>query len=214
MPTGYTCGILDGEIKTFPEFAKTCMRAFGATIHMRDESMDEEYTPRVPSDYHIKALKDAEKKLKKAKTLSDKKLISERKRVLNESIKYYTDATDKAKSTCESLELMLKQVKEWTPPTNDHQGIKDFMIEQLNSTINYDGDCSYYEKMINAARNNLLNINPSKIRKELIADASKDIIYHTEEHRKEIDRCNHSNKWVTDLLESISQMKNEQLKND
>ena len=39
MPTGYTAGILEGKIKTFPEFAKICMRAFGAAIHMRDNGL-------------------------------------------------------------------------------------------------------------------------------------------------------------------------------
>lgn len=52
MPTGYTAGILDGEINTFEEFAKTCMRAFGATIHMRDEPLSKTYEPEKTSDYH------------------------------------------------------------------------------------------------------------------------------------------------------------------
>ena len=43
MPTGYTAEILNGEIKTFPEFAKKCARAFGAMIHMRDDSLDATY---------------------------------------------------------------------------------------------------------------------------------------------------------------------------
>ena len=64
MPTGYTAGIIDGKTETFQEFAKQCMRAFGATIHMRDENMDKEYEPRTPSDYHTKALEEAKEKLK------------------------------------------------------------------------------------------------------------------------------------------------------
>ncbi len=59
MPTGYTAGILDGKITTFQQFAKQCMRAFGATIHMRDDDMDAEITPRTPSDYYSKEIEKA-----------------------------------------------------------------------------------------------------------------------------------------------------------
>ena len=45
MPTGYTAGIIDGKTETFQEFAKQCMRNFGACIHMRDENMGKEYEP-------------------------------------------------------------------------------------------------------------------------------------------------------------------------
>lgn len=40
MPTGYTAGILDNKITTFSEFALLCSRAFGATIHMREDDLD------------------------------------------------------------------------------------------------------------------------------------------------------------------------------
>ena len=47
MPTGYTAGIIDGKTETFQDFAKQCMRAFGVTIHMRDENMDKGYELRL-----------------------------------------------------------------------------------------------------------------------------------------------------------------------
>jgi hypothetical protein len=50
MPTGYTEPILKGEIDNFKNFAKICMRNFGATMHMRDKSYDKEYEERNPSD--------------------------------------------------------------------------------------------------------------------------------------------------------------------
>ena len=60
MPTGYTEGIIDGKTETFQDFAKQCMRAFGATIHMRDEDMEAEITPRTPSDYSSKEIESFE----------------------------------------------------------------------------------------------------------------------------------------------------------
>ena len=64
MPTGYTGYIVDGDITEFKDFAKLCMRACGATIHMRDEPTDKEYEPRTPSDYHLTSISRAENRIK------------------------------------------------------------------------------------------------------------------------------------------------------
>src|SRR5688500_6435841 len=40
MPTGYTAGVADGEVKDLRTFALRCARQFGATIMQRDESME------------------------------------------------------------------------------------------------------------------------------------------------------------------------------
>lgn len=82
MPTGYTEGIMNGKITTFPQFAKLCMRAFGATIHLRDESLDSEYEPRVPSDYHSKEIERAKKNIIDAKKLSDEEIIDSKKEAI------------------------------------------------------------------------------------------------------------------------------------
>ncbi len=90
MPTGYTAEILDGKITTFPQFAKQCMRAFGATIHMRDDDMDAEFTPRTPSDYYAKEIKKANQVIKEAELLTDEEIIDARKKELQESKASYT----------------------------------------------------------------------------------------------------------------------------
>ena len=46
MPTGYTAGIADGTITNFEQYALRCIRAFGATMHLRDESLEHEYEPK------------------------------------------------------------------------------------------------------------------------------------------------------------------------
>lgn len=76
MPTGYTAGILDGTINDFPQFAKLWMRAFGATVMMRDEPLDKEWEPRTPSDYHLKAIEKANAELDKAKSYSDEDILA------------------------------------------------------------------------------------------------------------------------------------------
>ena len=38
MPTGYTAKIVDGQ--SFPDYVKTCLRAMGVCVSMRDLPMD------------------------------------------------------------------------------------------------------------------------------------------------------------------------------
>ena len=120
MPTGYTAGILDGTITTFPQFAKLCMRAFGATIHLRDESLDTEYEQRVPSDYHSKSIEKAKQSIIDAEKLTDNEIVDTRKKQLEDSKKYHLEAIEKAKKSTIEMNKILFDVRKWQPPTPDH----------------------------------------------------------------------------------------------
>jgi hypothetical protein len=204
MPTGYTAGIIDGTTETFQDFAKQCMRAFGATIHMRDESMNKEYVPRTPSDYHIKALKTANEKLNQAEKLTDSEIIASRKKQIKESRTYHTERIKEIKKARVKLDEFLIKARDFKPPTKDHEGIAKFMIEQIVTTIDHDGDTKYHDDELSKIDSQLENINAADIRKDMIADANWDIEYHTKEHNAELKRCEDSNKWVTELLAALS----------
>lgn len=203
MPTGYTAGIIDGKIKTFPEFAKLCMRAFGATIHMRDDSMDAEFVPRTPTDYHTKEIESANKTLQEVKELSDEEIINKRKAYLIEKKSRMVLCINQAKENVKALNRMLESAKAYVPPTTDHTGIKDFMIQQITETISFDGSTKYYDEELENVESELKSLNPAVIRCQMIAEAEKNISYHTKEHNEELKRCEKSNQWVADYLESI-----------
>lgn len=204
MPTGYTSGIIDGTTETFQDFAKQCMRAFGATIHMRDESMSKEYEPRTPSDYHTKALKTANEKLKQAEKLTDSEIITDRKKQIEESRIYHTKRIEEIKVARQKLDEFLTKAKGFKPPTEDHEGIAKFMVEQIETTINHDGDTKYHDEELAKIGAQLETINTDDIRNDMVACANRDIDYHTKEHNAELKRCEDSNKWVTDLLAVLS----------
>jgi len=203
MPTGYTAGILDGKITTFPQFAKLCMRAFGATIHLRDENLDAEITPRTPSDYYYKEIENAKQLLKDAEILSNEVIIKNRKEELEKSKKYHLEAIEKAKSNTKNMNDILKDVINWQPPTIDHMGIKDFMIDQIEKTIDFDCKTKYHDEGLAKIELELLTLNASEIRKDMIAKAKKDFEYNTKNYNEELERCNKANQWVLDLINSI-----------
>ena len=109
MPTGYTAGILDGTTKDFAEYAKHCSRAF--VLHMRDEPFDSDYKESEPSDYHANAIKEAKKELKKAKLLTDEKLIKLKKKELADSKKYHLKSKANDEANKIKLELFLYKAK-------------------------------------------------------------------------------------------------------
>lgn len=203
MPTGYTAGIIDGKITTFPQFAKQCMKAFGACMHMRDENMDVEYKECVPSNYYSEEISKAKLLLKGAKELSDKSIIANKKKELRRSKLYHTNKIKEVTNSEVKLYDLLKKAKDWQPPTKEHESLKEFMIEQLQKTIDFDCGTKYHEKALKQIDIDLLNINPKVIREELLKEANKDISYNTQRLKEEVDRCNESNKWVTDLINSL-----------
>lgn len=204
MPTGYTSGILDGSVNTFEEFATVCTRAFGATVHMRDESLDTPYEPRTPSEYYAKSIQEEKEKLEKYTSLSDEDLIAEMQKGLNDDLEYYKKRLEESTKNLEKLNSILEGAKSWIPPTEDHEGLRTFMIDQLEQTIKHDGDPSYYvEKIIEIEKELAKKINVEEERRSAIKEIKSQISYHEIKYQEELERCKNSNKWMESLFESI-----------
>lgn len=204
MPTGYTADILEGKITTLSQFAKRCMRNFGATMHMRDFDLNAEYVPRKPSAYYKKEIAKAKKEISRIKNLTIEEIISEKVKSLKESQEYHLKAIEKANSDRSLLETLLKEAKEFAPPTAEHQGVKDFMIQQLETTIDFDCGTDYHTKKLAEIQNQLENLDSDSILKDLTEKAKKTLDYFVYELEKEVARCKESNVWVEKLLGAIN----------
>ena len=204
MPTGYTAGIINGEITTFEQFATQCTRAFGATIHMRDNPMDSPYEPRTPSDYYTNSIQSKRERLEEIESMSDEKIVEDFNTHLEEDLKYHQTKMEEDKRNLEKLNSMLESAKSWIPPTEDHQPFRRFMIEQIETTIKVDGDPSYHvNKMVEIKKQMEEGINPKEYREETIQEIKSQISYHETEHQKELARCKDSNDWMEKFFESI-----------
>lgn len=203
MPTGYTAGILDGTIKDFPQFAKLCMKAFGATIMMRDEPLYKEWEPRVPSDYHTKAIDKAKEDLEKSKSMSDEDIMAKAKSEIEKNKDYHSKKILECTSSLKNLNELLIKAKEFVPPTEEHQGIKDFMIDQIEKTISFDADDKYHVEKLLKLDEEFKSLSPKKVRASMVEKANYDLNYHNQENEKEIQRCLESNLWVTQMVEAV-----------
>jgi len=125
MPTGYTLDLYDGKDITFEEFVLKCARAFGALIDMRDEPMDAPIPERFePSDYHLKELEIAKKRLKEIKKWNEERAEQEAERAYQEALKRREEFIKKNKLIRKRYEDMLSKVQKWKLPTSDHEDLK------------------------------------------------------------------------------------------
>lgn len=196
MPTGYTAAIKDGI--TFERFLLDCARAFGACIELRDEPGGGEQIPErfEPSDYHIKAL--TEERAALAAVLAMTPAECERA-----AAKAYDDAeTNRVMRLQEKAELraayetMLEKARKWTPPTDSHRGLREFMVSQIVESIRFDCGTSYYETpTVRKSSGEWLAAE--------IAAKKESIAYHQREHAAEVQRADERTAWVQALRQSL-----------
>lgn len=203
MPTGYTEPILKGKITSFKDYAKLCMRAFGATIHMRDDSLDVEYTKREPSQYHIDSLKSWQETLLELNSMTDDQILEKRKSEIQEDIDYHQKKIVECIENYTKLKSMLDEVQSWEPPTEEHKGIKKFMIEQITETIKFDADARYHQLEVKRHTEKLNSLDINDVKRGYIEDAKRNIEYHISHNEDEIKRANDSNQWVETFLNSL-----------
>ena len=195
MATGYTAAIKDGI--SFEEFTMSCARAFGALVTMRDDPQGAEIPKFEVSTYHQDRLIEG-----KAEILSVGHMSSiQRQQAADQS---YIDACavnqnliDECVSLRKSYEAMLKLVVAWHPPTDAHAGLKKFMVEQIEQSIEHDCDVSYWQER------ELVHLSGKAWASKQLASLRKSIEYHKKKHDEEVERVNERNKWVRELRGSL-----------
>lgn len=196
MPSAYTESIKDRI--AFNEFAMLCARAMGACIMMRDEPLSTPIPERFePSDYHLNksaALREVIARVEAMSTEEAEAAASENYRLESEA---NANAAQRADDVLAKYELMLQQVKAWTPPTEDHQGLREFMIEQIESSMRFDCDRTYYD------RHQPVKQTGEQWKQQVLDKAMMDLRYHLAEHEKEIERTEARNKWIAELRQSL-----------
>lgn len=204
MPTGYTAAVQDGTITELEDYALQCARAFGACVMQRDDDPSEPPKEQVESPYHKDKIKEIQNKIKNIEKMSDIKLIEYEKSSLEKNIRRYKERIVESLEQKTRYESMLDKVKAWQSPSPEHDNYKAFMIKQLEESIDFDCNNDYWEVELVKAVNDLENLeNPSKIRKNLLEDAKRDLEYHQKEAAKETERVNARNQWIRRLNESL-----------
>ena len=198
MPTGYTAPIEDNANFTFEDYIWRCAKAH--LMEYRDKGMNEpvklEDSTFNDNGYHQKELKEAFQKRKDFNTLTDAELKELYKQNMYDRLDKAEEALKKALEMKVRYDSFLEQAKAWEPPTDKHENLKKFMIDQIEQSTAYN-DVEYY-------KNQLIEIGQQSF--EDYIKVEKDslewhVSYHTEQMGKSIKRDNGRTEWVRALID-------------
>lgn len=214
MPTGYTCFIENGKVRTAKQFLHLCLRAFGVCINMKDNSLKltDDYTKdllkgfQYDIDYHKKRLKIAEKKLSEIKNISEEELCEKYINETKEKIKdLQRGQTDEFNKYGDYLRIR-ESINNWDCDPK-FQNVKDFALEQIRISI---PNGSYYEEKlaeIGKPTKEGFQEKKEEYLQELINDAKWDVNYHKEELEKAIKRRDDNLQFYNEFKEDLKKLK-------
>ncbi len=199
MATGYTAELRTNTEMPFEEFVWKCARAMGACIMQRDDPANAPIVlEEKPGDYHAKEVQEAQEALTELRGQSPDEIAECWRRDTEQRISDAHESIAEAAKLQESYERMLALVEQWTPPTDDHKGFQDFMLEQLRGSIVVDCRNSYARKQIDQAPE-----TPEEWAAGREIKLLHDIEYHVQHSAEEQQRVSERNRWRQQLVDSI-----------
>lgn len=201
MPTGYTTDIKKGI--SFKDFALGCAKAFGACVTLRDQPnkvIPDEFKPSI---YYEGRIKEIKKEIKLLEIIDIKTAGIKAKEEYNREIKRYKKYIDEANELRKRYDAMLRDVEGWKPPTNDHIELKNFMKEQIQTSINHDCNIDYYIEILEDILESIRLLDGQKWINEKKEKAVKDLEYCNKEDTKEKERVQERNDWIRELRMSL-----------
>lgn len=197
MPSGYTSRLHDGKEQSFHDFIWDCARAFGALIDMRDAPGDANIPERIePDNYYVKALAKDEERLKLVVSWNKAEAEQAAEADFKRRLAIHTADLQKANDIRYRYNKMAEEVMLWIPPSNEHVGLKNFMLEQLGDSIKF--DCDFTDRMPAPKR-----LTGSEYRQQEIAEAKRHIGYDIEHLAEEEKRAKERTEWIQLLRKSL-----------
>jgi len=198
MPTGYTSEIYNEKEVSGKEFLMKCARAFGACIEMKDTNLDEPIPKEFkPDTYHKEQIEKTKIKLKELQNISNDEIENIIETEYNKTLESNKQKIEEYKELKSRYLKTLSEVELWQPPTLEHVNLKEFAIEQIKTSIDWDCNISYFENM------EVKKLTAEEWLKNQINKYEEDIKYHTKKYKEEVKRVEERNKWIKDLRESL-----------
>lgn len=209
MPTGYTAYIEDGDITTGKDFLKLCTRAFGVAIDQKDDPLSvPTKTKFEPSQHYIDAYNRACDALRDAKSISFNEAKLRLKSRHHKKVDDYKKCSEKYSDLRNKYLKVRREVEAWTPPTPEHDGLKNFALEQIDMCIPSDKTIAEF---INKS-NEPLDLSDEAITKFIednISRCKDSVEYYKKSMDAEYERAQEKQEWMDKFLESLENMDGE-----
>lgn len=194
MTTGYTAIIERGC--SFEEFVWRCARGMGALITMRDDSLETPVPARFTAEtsYYEVDLKKYHDALRRLEAMTDEE-AEHASRVEQDLIVDQLRAMDAEHHRIQALYRdMRTKVADWTPPTKEHVGLKEFMLQQIDLCLDRGPWRHEPPRMLSG---------PEWRDREMVK-VQKNIAYSDQAIADELERTADRNKWLADLRQSFA----------
>ena len=207
MPTGYTVFIENGKVTTGADFLKICIRNFGCCIEQREDPLDDPLITDIKPDSYYKSQYDyylgkLETFRKKSIEEIKEELRAKGEKELNEKKKYLSD-----QQLLRNKYLAIRNdVERWIPPTPDHQGIKDFALEQIDMCIPTNEYLDKLEKQIQSLENQNTDVTDEMTSNYIIDELSfygKELKNYSKQMNEEEERAANRTKFIKEFLSSL-----------
>ena len=205
MPTGYTAGVMDGTITEFKDYALQCARAFGALITLRDDPLSSDLPVLEVGGYYATSLREAEKEVKRLSSMTLRQIETEFLKGKNRDIKYHTKRIKDQEKTRQRYEKILEEAKKFVAPTDEHTSYRDFLISQLEESLNWDCGSTYHQEQLAKAKKKR---SAKAWHKEQLAEAKYQLKYAKKSLKEEIERVKSRNDWINQLRRAVEAVEN------
>ena len=203
MPTGYTAYIEDGEITTGKEFLKLCTRAFGIAIDVKDEPLSTP-TPSSfePSPFYKESYDRALKKLEEVNKMTFDEAKIQMRADYEKRISDYKAYAERETAMNEKYAKVRKEVEEWIPPTEEHEGLKKFALEQIDMCVTKQ---EYIDEYLEKSKEEFDDSDEAvqNYINDIVDYYQRDIERSYKSWQEELERTRSKNEWMTKFLESL-----------
>lgn len=199
MPSGYTEGILSGTINDLNDFIWMCARGFGAFITQKDNIDEPPILKEKPNPYYKNKIKQLLNEQQKYNEYTDNDWQKEYFKYIEDQLKDIDDNIKEKIESKEKYENILNQVKEWIPPNENFHKLKSFMINQIEESIDFDCNTSFWQER----KNKISNLKLEQYKRNVLNDINESLILNKEYYDEEVQRVKERNQWKQQLIESI-----------
>lgn len=207
MPTGYTAHIEDGEITTGKEFLRLCTRAFGIAIDVKDEPLSTP-TPSSfePSPFYKESYDRALKKLEEVNNMTFDEAKIQMRADYEKRISDYKAYAERETAMNEKYAKVRKEVEEWIPPTEEHEGLKKFALEQIDMSMTKQ---KYIDEYLEKSKEEFDDSDEAvqNYINDIVDYYQRDIERSYKSWQEELERTRSKNEWMTKFLESLEENK-------
>ena len=193
MPTGYTSKIYDDKDQSPRDFILTCARAFGATITQRDDDLNEPPKLREHDNHDAEMAAKYSAELAEVRAWTTDELSAAAAADNGKALTAWRESKLKSDALRVRYLAMLSEVDRWTAPTDDHMGLKEFMVNQLRESIQFDCD----------SRPAPTGVTGYEYRAQRIEFLTRMAASYEKYAREEIERVDGANAWITALYDSL-----------